>query len=96
MQSDTKKPATHDASAGTDSDAPDHIATPRDVKAVAPLALSLRAAAKVLAISPRYLQSLVAQHKVAFSRIGRRMVFRVSSLDAYLASVEEKPEVLQC
>ena len=53
-----------------------------------PLALDARAAAARLAISTRTLARLVVAGRIPVVRIGRRMVFRVASLDSFLKNAE--------
>jgi excisionase family DNA binding protein len=61
------------------------IAKPADI---APLAVGLVDAAKLLSVSPRHLQKLAATGVVPSVMIGGRRTFRVASLDAWLRRQE--------
>lgn len=56
--------------------------------AIPPLAVSLQVAARLLSISPRNLQGLAARGEIPSVPIGTRRLFRVASLDRWLAEQE--------
>lgn len=63
------------------------ITRPRDL---APLALGLRDAARMLGVSERHLQKLALAGDVPSAMIGGRRVFRLATLDRWLTELEGK------
>ncbi|MCL4716017.1 MAG: helix-turn-helix domain-containing protein [Hyphomonadaceae bacterium] len=56
----------------------------------APLAVDTQGAAKLLGVSPQYLEKLrylEAEHGPPFMRFGRKVLYRVSDLEAYAESL---------
>lgn len=57
-------------------------------QSIQPLSVGMRDAARVIGISERRLAQLVAAGEVPHVRIDRRIVFRVATIDAWLAARE--------
>jgi excisionase family DNA binding protein len=55
-----------------------------------PRILKVAEAAYYLQISERTIRSLIAERKIPFARIGRRVVFRLVDLDRWLESKLEE------
>lgn len=58
--------------------------------AITPLSVCASEAAKLLGISVRHLWSLADAGKIPRYRAGRRVLFAVADLQAYLASIREQ------
>jgi excisionase family DNA binding protein len=64
------------------------IAKPRDL---APLAVDLVTAARLVGVSDTHLENLIARGEgPRFARLGARRLFRVSELERWLAESEQK------
>jgi excisionase family DNA binding protein len=61
------------------------IQTPTELR---PLSVGLRDAARLIGVSERHLQKLAIAGQVPSAMIGNRRVFRIATLDAWLASHE--------
>jgi len=53
-----------------------------------PFGLGLKEAANLIGVSKRTMQRLQQEGEIPFSRIGRKIIFRLSQLEAYLKRKE--------